>query len=262
MIRREIQNDNSPFAWLLIDQIAHARIAAELAQYWAGLDKEMTTEALIPTIEHHDDGWHRWDSQPKRDPVTGIPRDFTEMVPGESWQIWSDSIDTVQPYGPLAQHIVAEHFVTLAQSDEQVELPEKILQFVDKFLPRSAAWRETWIHAQPSTRQKSDNWSEMAKRAVRILQFFDHLSLLLCCGPLNRRHTIRQWCDLPVTLVPKDQRGELFAVEPWPFSHRQVQLEVSGRLIPACPVADNTRLGAILETAPRLKCCWKLEDSS
>jgi len=259
MIRRELQTNGSPFAWLLIDQIAHARIAAELAQHWVGLDHHMAPAMLIPTIDHHDDGWVRWDSRPTRDPQSGIPRDFKEMVPRQAQRIWSDSIEAVGKFGPLAEHMVAEHFLTLAVSGGESALAAETRQFVDDFQPRSANWYDTWLNTEQTADLISDNVAELAATAVRMLQFFDWLSLLLCCEPLANRRTILQWQDKPITLIPLDQRGEALTIEPWPFSGSQMSLETGGRLIPAQPLASDEQLWEVLESAPRLSCRWYLE---
>lgn len=89
MIRRVQDND-----WLLISQLEHARIAAELAEAW---DTEELSEfphrdELLSAIRHHDDGWAAWELAPTIN-QQGEPRDFTEMSMQIATSIWTLCID-------------------------------------------------------------------------------------------------------------------------------------------------------------------------
>ncbi len=88
MIRRESTNSSSD--WILIPQVEHAQLAAELADHWSdlaggvGLGRQRRT--LVEAIRRHDDGWRTWDERPAIDPESGIPLDFTERTAQESHQ--------------------------------------------------------------------------------------------------------------------------------------------------------------------------------
>lgn len=90
MIRRDAGDD-----WLLISQIDHAHLAAEIASVWGNDDIEPLPMAdlLVPAIRDHDEGWRAWESAPQIDPNLGWPRNFTEMPMQDATEIWSKSID-------------------------------------------------------------------------------------------------------------------------------------------------------------------------
>jgi hypothetical protein len=88
MIRRETDD-----AWLLISQVDHAHLAADLAAAWGNdhVPRLPLAEWLVPAIRDHDEGWRDWECTPT---VTdgGRPRQFTEMPAAEATAIWSKSI--------------------------------------------------------------------------------------------------------------------------------------------------------------------------
>jgi hypothetical protein len=88
MIRRDANN-----AWVLISQVDHAHLAADLASAW-GNDEVAPlplTEWLLPAIRDHDAGWRAWEEAPT---ITddGLPRQFMEMSAEDSEAIWTESI--------------------------------------------------------------------------------------------------------------------------------------------------------------------------
>ena len=88
MIRREAGEN-----WLLISQVDHAHLAAEMATAWE-TPALPEPDGLLPAIRDHDEGWREWERLPDIDPQTGLPRNFTEMPASEAVRIWSRSIET------------------------------------------------------------------------------------------------------------------------------------------------------------------------
>ncbi len=88
MIRREHHD-----GWLLISQVDHAHLAADLANTWGNADVTPLplTEWLLPAIRDHDAGWRAWEAEPT---ITsdGLPRQFVEMDAEVATQIWTSSI--------------------------------------------------------------------------------------------------------------------------------------------------------------------------
>lgn len=88
MIRRETDS-----GWLLISQVDHAHLAADLARAWGNdhVTPLPLGEWLLPAIRDHDAGWRAWEVEPT---VTadGLPRQFTEMAADAATQIWTSSI--------------------------------------------------------------------------------------------------------------------------------------------------------------------------
>jgi hypothetical protein len=128
MIVREVfaasnQSGDQPACWALISQIEHARLAYDLATHWSELPLSdgLLSETVLPTIFHHDDGWAAWDNAPQVDPQSGRPLSFLEMPLAESLDIWTGSIQAVEPFGPLASWLVAEHFTKLLAPSHHAE---------------------------------------------------------------------------------------------------------------------------------------------
>ena len=90
MIRR-----NSPAGPLLISQVDHAQLAADLAAAWgnATVPGLPLPDLLLPAIRDHDAGWRGWEAAPTCTPA-GLPRAFTEMPMQDATAIWTRSIAT------------------------------------------------------------------------------------------------------------------------------------------------------------------------
>ena len=68
MIRRDDEND-----WLLISQVDHAHLAAEIAEALGNENMPALPlpDLLIPAIREHDEGWREWEHAPEVDPDPG-----------------------------------------------------------------------------------------------------------------------------------------------------------------------------------------------
>lgn len=100
MIRRDAGEQ-----WLLISQVDHARVAADLAMAWGNDDvaRLPLAEWLVPAVRDHDEGWRTWETAPT---VTedGVPRQFTEMSVDVANEIWGRSIEiSASGFGSLAE---------------------------------------------------------------------------------------------------------------------------------------------------------------
>ena len=78
MIRRDVYERESVSDWVLISQIEHARISAQLAHSWGnaqlapmicprGALLAYVRREVLATIRHHDDGWRDWSGHPDLD---------------------------------------------------------------------------------------------------------------------------------------------------------------------------------------------------
>jgi Protein of unknown function (DUF3891) len=169
MIRRELTMPGGKQLWLLVSQVAHARVSGEIVRRW---NEEFTAE-VVAAIAHHDDGWAEWEAAPKLDPEFGRPYSFMEMPLADALAIWSDSIASARKFGPLAGWIVASHFfVLLGDSDHAAEPAARawLLETAD----RRAAWLDEWHGFDPS------HTLELAQEAQRMLLVADLFSLWLC----------------------------------------------------------------------------------
>jgi hypothetical protein len=279
MIRREDQGD-----WLLIDQQEHAHLAAEIAAVWCA---DASTQPDVPqwardqialAVARHDDGWLPWDRAPRIDPATGAPRDFMEMRMVASTEIWSRSIEECATH-PLTAYAISRHFCYLAEQvrDGGRSDPDD-LEAVDHFLERQAAVEASLSEAASTANQGEafERWREMGFRTV---QFFDRLSLWLCCAERSEAQTLISPAGQAVNLIPKParrdragseqavDRREAFrpgarvmgiGIEPYPLCVESLDLRVDARSIAARRYADDADLNAALEDATIVELVWAI----
>lgn len=167
----------APGSWMLISQVEHARIAADIAAAWrrpaalAPLDEEFQH-----AVVHHDDGWVAWEQAPTIDD-DGRPRDFMEMPMPVATGIWSDSINAAALHSVWGGLWISRHFCRLAQLAIAHRQAASDLSAAQRFLATQA-------FAQPHWRARlgvaADSPTELL--GLHGLQFFDRLSLWLCCA--------------------------------------------------------------------------------
>lgn len=243
MIRRDWNPDRQPAAWLLISQVVHAQLAARLAEYWVSpaLAPAEARDELLAAIAHHDDGWHAWEEHPAVDPRSGRPRNFTEMPLDQGLTIWQASIARCATIGPLAAYAVSGHFAALlerfdhwrsAGADEQTAGQE----FLDQQRQLRAEWLAQWL-GEDDGRTEDD-----ARRALGWLQFFDALSLWLCCAERHDPETF----ELPGgdTIAFSPLSPQRIVVQPWPWLPRRLLLEAAAQSVPRSHYADADALSA------------------
>jgi len=159
--------------WQLIAQADHAAIAGEMASKIISPDFPKLEPEVIQAIAVHDDGWKQIDSRQKN---PGRPLSFFEEAPADIFQAWKGSISTATKISPIAGILVSEHFCRIARdfSRAQTTLPE-IAQVLTTFVERENAQQEELREQQPRDAAE-------IKLLVDVLQFFDLLSLYICCG--------------------------------------------------------------------------------
>ena len=229
MIRRQWTDEGGQPGWLLIRQIDHARLAADIAAHWASGSSGLgLSDIVIAAISQHDDGWLDWDARPEID-GQGRPIAFDEMPSASAVQIWRKSIASVEPLGPLAQYMVAGHFCALLVRFGRVKsdgLSDPIAkQFHTEYTAKMKDWLTAWTAG-------SEQKAPFADEALRWLQFFDALSLWLC----TRRQTQPEQMVAPSngSLTFSPQSGtDTIHIAPWPLRQPRLQVQVVARIVPA-----------------------------
>ena len=239
MIRRTIKLDDNSSAWLLIPQPTHARIAYELACSWgcSPVTTPQFAEILLPTLLCHDDGWHDWERKPDVESRSGKPYSFTEMIPEDAQRIWEASIRACRKLGPLAQYLVASHFIFLCGRGDSAATSGAI-QFSREYGRRADDWLAAWQKESPAT-----NTTEAAHTVLSYLQMFDFLSLWFCCTEQNEPYQCKtpDGCRLEFKRTPE---GHIH-VQPWPWHVSQVNLRLTARLVPARRYQDGNELAGV-----------------
>lgn len=246
MIRRNADDD-----WLLISQIEHARIAAELAQAWR--DPELTDfprrEELLSAIRHHDDGWAAWESAPTVNEA-GEPRDFTEMPMQVATTIWTRSIDACTSRSAFGGLWVSRHFCYLAERASDSRQSSVDISAIDAFLANQAAMQNEWRERLGAS---SEVVPSIEERGYHWLQVFDRISLWLCCDDRQDEWRLMLPSGNEVTFQPIRDRH--VAVEAFPFSD-PVVLSVPAIRLPKQRLPDDESIA--VGPLPRATIEWRL----
>ncbi len=255
MIRRDwLDPVTGAHQWLLLGQVEHAQLSAQLAAGWGAppFASALPADEVQWAIGHHDDGWRFWDEAPDVDPESGRPRSFTEMDPADSLAIWTTSIEGAAQRGPLEGYAVAGHFCSLA---ERFLLPmappaaaAEIQTFLAEFTPLMQSWREAWTALAPG------NLATQTDDAVRWVRFFDQLSLWFCCAEVTEPEELESPEGHRLRIVPRGS-GQI-EVSPWPWKVDRLPVAVAGRAVPVAHYASRQALAAAPSQSVRLE--WQL----
>lgn len=254
MIRRNVPLTEGPDKWLLISQVEHARVSADLATAWGGgrvaevvcgaddtnLHLQQARRELLAAILHHDDGWAGWEASPSLDPEAARPYSFTELPRRDSLVLWRDSLLHARQIGPLAAWVVAGHFEQLLEDSH-----DAYCEASEHWLSEVRRWRNKWLAEWRSLNRPAHTLA-LANQCHEWLRLFDWLSLWLCCYCPARLDD--EICDgttladgvlakTPVELRPSDRQATSDArevlVSVWPFAEDAVEVDALGYAVPA-----------------------------
>jgi hypothetical protein len=256
MIRRDIAaTGGAPGAWVLINQIDHAHLAYELARHWGAspFAPLLPREELLWACAHHDDGWRTWDEHPQVDSASGVPRQFLEMKPEETLDIWTMSINAAAEQGPMEGYLVAGHFCRLGRRTTHDKHSDPawrhFLDFLDDYEARARSWLALWQVGHEHERTHA-----VAEQALDWLQFFDTFSLWFCCSESRQREIVETPASVDLELTPHSTAK--IRLSPWPCTVDILELTVPGRLIEAREYGSADDLAAAPSQAITLR--WRL----
>jgi len=163
--------------WLLIMQADHAALAAEIARNIVNPSFPAMDAEIIRAISVHDNGWKQVDNPST--PSTNTqhrPLSFFEEAPADIFRAWQGSIARATQVAPIAGILVSEHFCRIARDFSRApNTAPEISQVLTTFVEREVAQQEELIEQQTHT-------ADEIRVLVDVLQFFDLLSLYVCCG--------------------------------------------------------------------------------
>ncbi|HVW03211.1 MAG TPA: DUF3891 family protein [Planctomycetaceae bacterium] len=251
MIRRPAGSD-----WLLISQVEHARIAAGAAEHWPDLiDDVSLTAPLKHAIRNHDNGWNDWERAPRIDPETGWVRNFTEMPAVDACAIWSHSIADCASHSPWGGIWVSRHFCWLAERGRQHVTAPASKEAFDRFLHTQHALQTGWMQTLTAPIGET-HARQCADLGFRLVQFFDRLSLWLCCEPETSPKQLEYPGGPMYEFVPMSPTE--IVVRPYPFDVRVLEFDVPVARLPQQRYADDAALQAALRDAPQETLRWRL----
>jgi hypothetical protein len=257
MIRRDIRLADGAAGWMLISQIEHARVSAELAaQCTVDLYAALRDEVLA-AIRHHDDGWAAWERNPRLDPERGKPLSFTEIEPAEAIAIWNGSIAAAESAaGALAAWLVAGHFMRLVERSEDARAAPDLLAWQEQTAARRAAWLATW-----RARDLQMSLATAAEAALQWVWTFDEVSLWLCCTCQPDRpipcapEPYRAGQGTPLEMELNPSADGAATITPWRFGPDPVAVAIDGCTVPVARYRTAEELWA---AAVPQRITWRL----
>lgn len=257
MIRRNVTADDGSAAWLLISQIAHARLAGVLAEAWNDALRPLVEprDVFVETVHKHDDGWLVWEQRPEVH--GGKPRDFMEMPLDESLAIWRRSIAVAGVVGPASGVIVGGHFRRLLERalhkhELQHDWSDDFEHLAEEFIDEQQSHRDEYLASRPAERRAEAEAG--VDRGLHLLQFFDFASLWLCCAERSEPQSMNGADGETYFFTPVNAQN--IAVEPWPFRPAELELSVVGRRVAAIDYPSADALAAAAATEIELR--WRL----
>jgi hypothetical protein len=248
MIRRD-----APDAWLLISQVEHARIAAEIAEAWGNDQTPSLTQRdeFVAAVRHHDHGWAEWELAPTCNPATGRPRDFLEMPMPDATAIWTRSIDACAALSPWCGLWVSRHFCRLAEQAHQHRTGEADRNAAALFLGQQG-------HRQIDLRRDlaRQYTPELEEAGFQWLRFFDLFSLWLCCAERTEPERLAV-ANVPSMLVsPRGPAG--VALDPYPLASERLDASVSTIALPRREYRSDSELRTAIASAPHGVVSWSI----
>lgn len=251
---------------VLIDQVAHAKMASEIAARWGNekfaaprpQDKACLAAAM------HDDGWREPDSIPLFNDKEARPLHFLEIGMADHVKLYGRGVDEVFATDPYAGLLVSMHWTGLYRSRWGMQAGR--VEFGDDVRQDEAvlAEEQRWIDVKRELvrDQRRSDLEFSLWHNYDLLQAWDLLSLYACVcdttpedGPTRQVfQTLKSIDHVPgvrtIPSVPVSIGGErveitlsavepgVVAVAPYPFDVDELTVGVTARVIPDRPYDD------------------------
>lgn len=248
----------------VIRQDDHAELAGVLARQWGNdsFARPEPFEAVALAASLHDNGWREWDAEPRVNPATQRPYQFTEMPVREHLTFYRRGVDHVVTHDAYAGLLVNMHCVGLYNQRYGVDptLPMKVHAAEDQAVinefraaleaQQKSLWTTLQSSSIPEARDERRLWIN-----YKLLQIFDRLSLYLCM-PTYAERTLGP-APLDVVGAETELRirplgDERIAISPYPFRESPLPLTIATRLIPDRAYASDKELRETLNSTDEL----------
>lgn len=268
MIRRE---DDGEF--LLIAQHDHALIAGQLAEQFgnAQFASPDPRESTVRGVSLHDCGWPLHDDAPtlNRD---GLPSDVFETIRPVAIKVWTASADRASAEDPYAGLLTSLHVLALSVfatsqtsfAHEKFDMDNPQDRFaVVKFQQHEIARQEELRQRLGLRTERPQHHGGLAKQGnqkaedqlqfnFRLLQAMDAISLAACCttAPMQQTQDVFRRPGGEKVKLSLSRSGNDVLVDPWPFTPREIKLDIPATRVGSGPYESDERFRAAFAAAP------------
>jgi hypothetical protein len=269
MIRRE--DDDGEF--LLIAQHDHALIAGELAEQFgnAQFAAPDPRESTVRGVSLHDCGWPLHDDEPTLN-KDGLPSDVFETTRPVAIKVWTASADRASAEDPYAGLLTSLHVLALSVfatsqtsfAHEKFDMDNPQDRFaVVKFQQHEIARQEELRQRLGLRTERPQHHSGLAKQGnqkaedqlqfnIRMLQAMDAISLAACCTtpPMQQTQDLFRRPGGEKVKLSLGRSGNDVLVDPWPFTAREIKLDIPATRVTGGPYENDERFRAVFASAP------------
>jgi hypothetical protein len=248
---------------ITISQTSHSWISGQLARAWGNRSFAgfQPFEPICYAAEQHDIGFLSWENHSTLNLETGLPFTFEELPESPHLDIWRTGIYQLKPICSYASLIVSLHFSSLC---ERFHRRQKSADSSE-----AAEFLREQKEFQVKTREEL-SYDPLFKEAVfpealtyhrDLIATWDIFSLELCRGRSNQF----TFPDVPIglgkhidlRLSRHAETGDLWEVDPWPFSVESLQTWCEGRVL-VQKFSDQEEMREALRQARRTSIQFRL----
>jgi hypothetical protein len=177
----------------------------------------------------------------------------------DSTAIWTRSI-AVCSADPLAGVAVSRHFCHLAEqarNGDRADADDR--EWIDRFLNEQPVVQAGLADAARASRagaETNEDLEQTCNLAFRTVQFFDRVSLWLCCAQRNQPEQFMAPRGEAVRFIPRHPAR--IVVESYPLRVDSLLLETPARRIAARRYANDADLQTALRIAPTERLTWTI----
>jgi hypothetical protein len=174
----------------------------------------------------------------------------------DSTAMWMRSIAELREESlPLSAYAVSRHFCFLAERALEKNRDPDDQQAAALFLAEQRALH-TALEADADLAGTGDDFRAFGELGYRTVQFFDRLSLWLCCAERSQPQSFAVPTGGTVTLMPSPQKPREITIEPPPLGTATVRLETVAKRLPARAYASEGELQTVFSTAAAERLNW------
>lgn len=262
---------------IAIPQPSHAWISGQAMRHWGNdeFGRIAPYEDVCLGAEQHDIGWLLWEPSPTLNMQTGRPHAFRELVVEQHTELWRQGSAMALALGRYPALLISLHGTNLYRNFDHSTAGPAASAVVTEFLQDQAAFQQRLCASLADDSRYAQHVSkETLERNKWLISAVDRLSIAICTGlhdPAVRcdRNGEGQIRDVPTARTTTDLRilaldASLthFAVRPWPFSVRSVDLACEGFELPRGSFSDQNQMRAAIHDARRISLTAELVSAS